>query len=273
MNRLKIICVLFIIISSSHYLYAEPVKDLTWFKNLHPAIQFYLFERNQYRIIKEDDIRFLLPLNEIDLRLFSDVHDLDFLNDFKSIQKLYLPPSVNDFNALAEIELNELTHIDLSFTNISEQDITKLKAKKLKSINLSGTTIESFNFLKNYPLLSELIVLPNQVSNSQIIEIQRECPSLEVVFFEIAPLKYNRLASQQVEDYINYFDFTYGLFSQLPKEFSIKIEIKPDGKIQNIDLISKKKSSPLTEDLLSKMILNKLPSNEHHQLLIPIKKN
>lgn len=251
---------------------ADSVKDLTWFKKLHPAMQYYLFERNQYRIVKEDDINFLLPLYDIDLRLFNDVYDLIFLRDFSCIEKLSLPPSVRDFSALTKFNLNNLKYLDLSFTNIKEVDLDHLCATNIETINLSGTDIKNFTFLENFPHLTEITILPNQLSISRINEIIKKYPNLKINYSEVIPFQSSKLISNQVKDYINFFDSTYGAFSELPKEFTIKLEISSDGRISKVDLISKKKDTANIEDLLYKMVLTKSLGNEEKQLLIPIVK-
>lgn len=251
---------------------AEPDKNMAWFRRLHPAMQFYLFERNQYRKVRENDIKFLLPLDIIDLRLFSDVYDLSFLKDFSCVEKLLLPPSVNDFSALTEVNLYNLKYLDLSFTNICEEDVERMKSINIETINLSGTKIKNFKFVENLSKLKEIILLPNQAIKSEIIKLTNSKPELIITYQEITSLQNNSIVTEQINDYINYFDATYGAFSNLPKEFKIDMVISPEGRINRVYIICKKREPHLVEDMLSKIILGRRFDNQEQQLIIPIKK-
>ncbi|PKP47100.1 MAG: hypothetical protein CVT95_06070 [Bacteroidetes bacterium HGW-Bacteroidetes-12] len=273
---MKNIYILLLLISlnlNSNSTPVDSIKDIIWFRKLHPAMQYYLFERNQYRIVKEDDINSLLPLNEIDLRFFNDIYELSFLKDFNSIEKLLLPPSVNDFTSLSELRFNNLKYLDLSFTNIKEVDLDYLNAKNLETLNLSGTEISNYNFLEKFPHLIELYILPNQLSSFRINEIVEKYPDLKINYPDVTHFHSSKSISNQVKDYIYFFDSTYGVFSKLPAEFTIKLEVNSEGRINQVDLICKKKNTTQVENLLYKIVLTKSIDNEEKQLLIPIKKN
>ena len=92
----------------------SPARDKNWLSRLHPAIQFYLFERNQFRTVRVSDIPLLLPLRTIDIRMYDDVTDVGFLQDFPEVETLLIGPTVEVFSALEEGNLNNLRILDIS---------------------------------------------------------------------------------------------------------------------------------------------------------------
>lgn len=247
-------------------------KDLQWLKNLPPAIQYCFYEKNQFRIVKENDISLLMPLKKINLRIFPDVVDLNFLKDFKEVEELLLGPSIKDASILTNDEFGNISKLDISFTYIDDRLLNEMKLPKLKRLVLTGSNVRRVDFIKIFPYLSEIEVLPNQFSKKQLNEIMETNPGISIIFPN--DLTFNSLESieMSIDKYINYFAANYGVASSLPKKFKVQITISKNGNVKDVTIISrKKKTDKLFEELLTRMILIPNHDSVEQVFIIPIK--
>jgi hypothetical protein len=213
-----------------------------------------------------------MPLKKINLRIFPDVVDLSFLKDFKEVEELLLGPSIKDVSILTNNEFGKLRKLDISFTYIDDKLLNEMKLPKLNRLVLTGSNVRELDFIKTFPNLSEVEVLPNQFSKKQLNEIMENYPEISIVF--PSDLSFNSYESieMNIDKYINYFAANYGVASSLPKKFKIQITISKNGIVKDATIINrKKKTDNLFEELLTRMILFPNHDSVEQILIIPIK--
>jgi hypothetical protein len=251
-----------------------PVRDKNWLSQLHPAMQFYLFERNQSRTIRERDIPLLLPLRTIDLRMYDDVTDIEFLQDFPKVETLLLGPAVEVFSVLEVGNLNNLRSLDISFTRIDDNMICEFRLPGLEWINISGTGIRNLDFVNNFPVLSEIVILPNQMPEDYLSEFLSRYPDISVVLSEIVPLVNQDNLLFVLSEYLNYFAQTYGAFSSLPRMVNLQIDIGPEGNVRHASVLgSRSNSYHIIEIMLKRLQFPAEGGKEGRTIIIPIKKS
>lgn len=267
--------ILFLLLSQSLFSSSQDTvisKDLQWLKHLPPAIQYCFYEKNQFRIVKESDIPMLMPLRKINLRVFPDVVELSFLKDFKDVEELLLGPSIKDVSILTNNEFGKLSKLDISFTYIDEKILNEMKLPELKKLVLTGSNVRGIDFIKTFPNLSEIEVLPNQLSKKQLDEIMESYPEISIAFPNDLTFNSYESLEMNIDKYINYFAVNYGIASSLPKKFKVQITISKNGFVKDATIINKKKKTDsLFEELLTRMILVPNHDSVEQVLIIPIK--
>lgn len=209
-------------------------------------------------------------LEDLDLKICNCKDSLWLPKDYE-IRSLRLPYWYD--GPVREILMShpEIENLDISFSGSSLRELTAMKFKRLKTIDISGTKLDPMN---DYAVLNqfrhlEVLMLDEQQFGKLSGYLQEHFPALKAVVTEY---KFQSLYAREAEmmDYFRFLEYPFSFRGR----FSVKIKVGPDGYVESYKKMDKRTERKLNEmdmKILQNFLIFRNNSSESKEVILTLK--